>query len=36
MFNLFFEEKAIFSIKSFIKSYKNIFIKIIEDSWLEV
>lgn len=36
MFNLFFEESAIFSIKNFIKSYKNIFIKMIIDSWLEV
>lgn len=36
MFNLFFEDKSIISIKRFINSYKNTFIKMIEDSWLEV
>lgn len=36
MFNLFFEEKSIVSIKKFINSYKNTFIKMIKDSWLEV
>lgn len=36
MYNIFYEIKAINSLKSFIYSYKNSFIRMVKDSWLEV
>lgn len=36
MFNIFFEDESIKSLKKFIDSYKRTFIRMIEDSWLEV
>ncbi|MDD5770309.1 MAG: hypothetical protein PHE25_05030 [Candidatus Gracilibacteria bacterium] len=36
MFNIFFEDESIKSLKKFIDSYKRTFIRMIEDSGLEV
>ncbi len=36
MYRVSYKEKSIYSLKYFIDSYKNSFIKLIKDSWLEV
>jgi hypothetical protein len=36
MYRVLYKEKSLFALKSFIDSYKNSFIKLIKDSWLEV
>jgi len=36
MHNIFYDPKSLESLKSFIDSYKNSFIKLIKDSWLDV
>ncbi len=36
MYNVFYEIKAVNSLKTFIDSYKNSFIRMIKDSWLDV
>lgn len=36
MYNIYYRVKSIKSLKDFIDPYKNSFIKLIKDSWLEV